>query len=94
MVEKSALAKLAEEAGEPYTSEELSTDPIEKAKQFNQEHRGALSKLPGMEKKLNDIEARLEVIEPLGNWKNKMRTHFRDAVEGDIQYTRSRRTMS
>ncbi|MBO6271500.1 hypothetical protein J6O48_01830 [bacterium] len=49
MVNKKTLSKLAEDAGDPYTGDELSADPIEKAKKFNEDHKQQLNDLPGME---------------------------------------------
>jgi hypothetical protein len=50
---------------------------------------------PDLAKKLTDIMSKLSVMQPIGaNWRSKLKKHFKDAVKGDIIYTRSKRTMA
>ena len=95
MLSQEEMAELAADAGNPYTSQELTVDVDELNKQFNEKHDAKLKAIsPDLQKKLTDIEDKLKAMLPLANWKMKLKKHFRDAMEGSVKHVRSKRAMS
>lgn len=95
MLSREEMAELAAKAGSPYTSQELTVDVDELNKQFNEKHDAELKAVsPDLQKKLTDIEDKLKAMLPLANWKQKLKKHFRDAMEGSVKHVRSKRAMS
>ena len=95
MLSQEEMAELAADAGNPYTSQELTVDVDELNKQFNEKHDAELKAIsPDIQKKLTEIEDKLKAMLPLANWKQKLKKHFRDAMEGSVKHVRSKRAMS
>lgn len=95
MLSRGEMAELAAKAGSPYTSQELTVDVDELNKQFNEKHDAELKAVsPDLQKKLTEIEDKLKAMLPLANWKQKLKKHFRDAMEGSVKHVRSKRAMS
>ena len=95
MLSRGEMAELAAKAGSPYTSQELTVDVDELNKQFNEKHNAELKAVsPDLQKKLTEIEDKLKAMLPLANWKQKLKKHFRDAMEGSVKHVRSKRAMS
>ena len=95
MLSRGEMAELAAKAGSPYTSQELTVDVDELNKQFNEKHDVELKAVsPDLQKKLTEIEDKLKAMLPLANWKQKLKKHFRDAMEGSVKHVRSKRAMS
>lgn len=95
MLSQEEMAELAADAGNPYTSQELTVDVDELNKQFNEKHDAELKAIsPDIQKKLTEIEDKLKAMLPLANWKMKLKKHFRDAMEGSVKHVRSKRAMS
>lgn len=95
MLSQEEMAELATDAGNPYTSQELTVDVDELNKQFNEKHDAELKAIsPDIQKKLTEIEDKLKAMLPLANWKMKLKKHFRDAMEGSVKHVRSKRAMS
>lgn len=95
MVSKEIMADLAREAGDPYTSNELATDPIKESKRYVEENKDSLKNVdPDLSNKLDDIANKLKSTPSMPNWRDQLRRHFRESVKGNTIYTRSKRTMS
>lgn len=95
MVSKETMADLAREAGDPYTSNELATDPIKESKRYVEDHKDDLKSVdPDLANKLDDIANKLKSTPSMPNWREQLKRHFREAVKGNTVYTRSKRTMS
>ena len=95
MLSQEEMAELAADAGNPYTSQELTADVDELNKQFNEKHDAELKAVsPDLQTKLTDIADKLKALVALANWKQKLRKHFRDAMEGSVEQVRSKRAMS
>ena len=64
-------------------------------KQFNEKHDAELKAVsPDLQTKLTDIADKLKAMVALANWKQKLKKHFRDAMEGSVEQVRSKRAMS
>lgn len=95
------MQALAEAAGQPYDSEDLSTDPIKKADDYVRENKKAMievgKKQPGhgrgtsLDEKLLAIDA---LFQPKVNWKRKLQPFLNALVKHDdeLQYSRKRLT--
>lgn len=95
MLSKEQMAEIAKESGDPYTAEELTCDPVEISRRYNEENKERLNQVsPDLANKLNDIADKLKNMESLANWKQKMKKHFTAAMEAGTQMKRSKRTMS
>lgn len=96
MLSKDEMSELAKEAGQPYDAKDNATSPEQAAKDYMEKYGEEIKKLsPDLAKKLTDIMSKLSVMQPIGaNWRSKLKKHFKDAVKGDIIYTRSKRTMA
>lgn len=95
MVSKEIMSDLAREAGDPYTSNELATDPIKESKRYVEENKDSLKNVdPDLSNKLDDIANKLKSTPSMPNWRDQLRRHFRESVKGNTIYTRSKRTMS
>ena len=95
MLSQEQMAEIAKESGDPYTAEELTCDPVEISRRYNEENKDRLNQVsPDLANKLNDIADKLKNMESLANWKQKMKKHFTAAMEAGIQMKRSKRTMS
>lgn len=95
MLSREEMAELAADAGKPYTSQELTADVDELNKQFNEKNESALKAIsPELSKKLSNIAEQLKALVALANWKQKLKKHFRDAMEGAVEQVRSKRAMS
>ena len=96
MLSKEEMSDLAKEAGQPYDAKDNATSPEQAAKDYMEKYGEEIKKLsPDLAKKLTDIMSKLSVMQPIGaNWRSKLKKHFKDAVKGDIIYTRSKRTMA
>lgn len=95
MLSQEEMAELAADAGNPYTSQELTADVDELNKQFNEKHDAELKAVsPDLQTKLTDIADKLKALVALANWKQKLKKHFRDAMEGSVEQVRSKRAMS
>lgn len=95
MLNQEQMSEMAREAGDPYTSEELTANVDELNKQFNDKHKAALASVsPELSQKLTDITNKLKREESWGNWKEKLKKHFRDSIKGSIYTTRSKRVMA
>lgn len=95
MLSQEEMAELAADAGNPYTSQELTADVDELNKQFNEKHDSELKAVsPDLQTKLTDIADKLKAMVALANWKQKLKKHFRDAMEGSVEQVRSKRAMS
>ena len=89
------MAEIAKESGDPYTAEELTCDPVEISRRYNEENKDRLNQVsPDLANKLNDIADKLKNMESLANWKQKMKKHFTAAMEAGTQMKRSKRIMS
>ena len=87
MLSQEQMAEIAKESGDPYTAEELTCDPVEISRRYNEENKERLNQVsPDLANKLN--------MESLANWKQKMKKHFTTAMEAGTQMKRSKRTMS
>lgn len=95
MLSQEQMAEIAKESGDPYTAEELTCDPVEISRKYNEENKDRLNQVsPDLANKLNDIADKLKNMESLANWKQKMKKHFTAAMEAGTQMKRSKRTMS
>lgn len=95
MLSQEQMAEIAKESGDPYTAEELTCDPVEISRRYNEENKERLNQVsPDLANKLNDIADKLKNMESLANWKQKMKKHFTAAMEAGTQMKRSKRTMS
>lgn len=95
MLTREEMAEIAADAGNPYTSQELTVDVDELNKQFNEKNESALKAVsPDLSTKLTDIADKLKALTALANWKQKLRKHFHDAMEGAVEQVRSKRAMS
>ncbi len=95
MLSQEQMAEIAKESGDPYTAEELTCDPKELSRKYNEEHMDQLRNIsPDLANKLNDIADKLKNMQSLANWKQKLRKHFTAAMEAGTQMKRSKRTMS
>ena len=95
MLSQEQMAEIAKESGDPYTAEELTCDPVEISRRYNEENKDRLNQVsPDLANKLNDIADKLKNMESLANWKQKMKKHFTAAMEAGTQMKRSKRTMS
>lgn len=95
MLSQEQMAEIAKESGDPYTAEELTCDPVEISRRYNEENKERLNQVsPDLANKLNDIADKLKNMESLANWKQKMKKHFTTAMEAGTQMKRSKRTMS
>lgn len=95
MLSQEQMAEIAKESGDPYTADELTCDPKELSRKYNEEHMDQLRNIsPDLANKLNDIADKLKVMQSLANWKQKLRKHFTAAMEAGTQMKRSKRTMS
>lgn len=95
MLSQEQMAEIAKESGDPYTAEELTCDPVEISRKYNEENKDRLNQVsPDLANKLNDIADKLKNMESLANWKQKMKKHFTAAIEAGTQMKRSKRTMS
>lgn len=95
MLSQEQMAEIAKESGDPYTAEELTCDPVEISRRYNEENKERLNQIsPDLANKLNDIADKLKNMESLANWKQKMKKHFTAAMEAGTQMKRSKRTMS
>ena len=95
MLSQEQMAEIAKESGVPYTAEELTCDPVEISRRYNEENKERLNQVsPDLANKLNDIADKLKNMESLANWKQKMKKHFTAAMEAGTQMKRSKRTMS
>lgn len=95
MLSQEQMAEIAKESGDPYTAEELTCDPVEISRNYNEENKDKLKQVsPDLANKLNDIADKLKNMESLANWKQKMKKHFTAAMEAGTQMKRSKRTMS
>ena len=95
------MQALAEAAGQPYDSEDLSTDPIKKADDYVRENKKAMieagKKQPGhgrgtsLDEKLLAIDA---LFQPKVNWKRKLQPFLNALVKhnDELQYSRKRLT--
>lgn len=95
MLSQEQMAEIAKEAGEPYTAEELTCDPTELSRKYNKENIDRLKDIsPDLANKLNDIANVLKHMQPLANWKQKMKKHFTAAMEAGTEMKRSKVIMS
>ena len=95
MLSQEQMAEIAKESGDPYTADELTCDPIEISRKYNEEHKDQLRNVsPDLANKLNDIANKLKTMQSLANWKQKLKKHFNEAMEAGTQMKRSKRTMS
>lgn len=95
MLSQEQMAEIAKESGDPYTAEELTCDPVEISRRYNEENKERLNQVsPDLANKLNDIADKLKNMESLANWKQKMKKHFTAAMDAGTQMKRSKRTMS
>lgn len=95
MLSQEQMAEIAKESGDPYTAEELTCDPVEISRKYNEENKDRLNQVsPDLANKLNDIADKLKNMESLANWKQKMKKHFTAAMKAGTQMKRSKRTMS
>lgn len=95
MLSQEQMAEIAKESGDPYTADELTCDPSELSRKYNEEHMDQLRNVsPDLANKLNDIADKLKNMQSLANWKQKLRKHFTAAMEAGTQMKRSKRTMS
>ena len=96
MMSTSELSDIAKEAGNPYDARDMAISAVQAAKDYlNREEDKIRKAFPDLEVKLDNIKAKLLTLQPIGgNWKAKMKKHMKDAAEGDIYFTRSKRTMS
>lgn len=95
MLSQEQMAEIAKESGDPYTADELTCDPKELSRKYNEEHMDQLRNVsPDLANKLNDIADKLKNMQTLANWKQKLRKHFTAAMEAGTQMKRSKRTMS
>ena len=95
MLSQEQMAEIAKESGDPYTAEELTCDPVEISRRYNEENKERLNQVsPDLANKLNDIADKLKNMESLANWKQKMKKHFTAAMEAGTQMKRSKRIMS
>lgn len=95
MLSQEQMAEIAKESGDPYTADELTCDPKELSRKYNEEHMDQLRNIsPDLANKLNDIADKLKNMQSLANWKQKLRKHFTAAMEAGTEMKRSKRTMS
>ena len=95
MLSQEQMAEIAKESGEPYTAEELTCDPVEISRKYNKENIDRLKDVsPDLANKLNDIANVLKHMQPLANWKQKMKKHFTAAMEAGTEMKRSKVIMS
>ena len=94
MLSREEMADLAKQAGDPYSADELAANVDEINRKYNSEHREQLSNIPELGSKLTNLEDKLKGLQPLANWRDKLKKHFRDAMKGDTEMTRSKRTLS
>lgn len=95
MLSQEQMAEIAKESGDPYTADELTCDPSELSRKYNEEHMDQLRSIsPDLANKLTDIADKLKNMKALANWKQKLRKHFTAAMEAGTQMKRSKRTMS
>lgn len=95
MLSQEQMAEIAKDSGDPYTADELTCDPIEISRKYNEEHMDQLRNIsPDLANKLNDIADKLKTMQSLANWKQKLKKHFNEAMEAGTQMKRSKRTMS
>ena len=95
MLSQEQMAEIAKESGEPYTAEELTCDPVEISRKYNKENKDRLNQVsPDLANKLNDIANVLKHMQPLANWKQKMKKHFTAAMEAGTEMKRSKVIMS
>ena len=95
MLSQEQMAEIAKESGEPYTAEELTCDPIDLSRKYNKENIDRLKNVsPDLANKLNDIANVLKHMQPLANWKQKMKKHFTAAMEAGTEMKRSKIVMS
>ena len=95
MLSQEQMAEIAKESGDPYTAEELTCDPTELSRKYNKENSERLKDVsPDLANKLNDIANVLKHMQPLANWKQKMKKHFTAAMEAGTEMKRSKVIMS
>ena len=95
MLSQEQMAEIAKESGDPYTAEELTCDPTELSRKYNKENSERLKDIsPDLANKLNDIANVLKHMQPLANWKQKMKKHFTAAMEAGTEMKRSKVIMS
>lgn len=95
MLSQEQMAEIAKESGDPYTAEELTCDPVEISRRYNEENKDRLNQVsPDLANKLNDIANVLKHMQPLANWKQKMKKHFTAAMEAGTEMKRSKVVMS
>ena len=95
MLSQEQMAEIAKESGDPYTAEELTCDPTELSRKYNKENSERLKDVsPDLANKLNDIANVLKHMQPLANWKQKMKKHFTAAMEAGTEMKRSKVVMS
>lgn len=95
MLSQEQMAEIAKESGDPYTAEELTCDPVEISRRYNEENKDKLGQVsPDLANKLNDIANVLKHMQPLANWKQKMKKHFTAAMEAGTEMKRSKVIMS
>ena len=95
MLSQEQMAEIAKESGDPYTAEELTCDPTELSRKYNKENKDRLNQVsPDLANKLNDIANVLKHMQPLANWKQKMKKHFTAAMEAGTEMKRSKVIMS
>lgn len=95
MLSQEQMAEIAKESGDPYTAEELTCDPVEISRRYNEENKERLNQVsPDLANKLNDIANVLKHMQPLANWKQKMKKHFTAAMEAGTEMKRSKVIMS
>ena len=93
MLSREEMAELAAQAGDPYTTEDLTSDTNE----LDRNYVGKImDKLQNKEltEKLTNLQDKLKAVVSLANWKNKLKKHFRDAMTSDTEMIRSKRVMS
>ena len=93
IVPRSEMAKIAAEQGQAYTSEELSINRDDVDRDFQKK---VLSKInnPILTEKLTNINDKLKSRKSLADWRTKLKAHFREAMKGKTEMTRSRKLLA
>ena len=95
MLSQEQMAEIAKESGDPYTAEELTCDPTDLSRKYNKENIDRLKNVsPDLANKLDNIANVLKHMQPLANWKQKLKKHFTAAMEAGTEMKRSKIVMS
>ena len=100
IISQEEMQRIAEEAGQPYDTDDLAADPIEKAKDFFEKQKEQLRNLGGGGKQAGSGNGLADLVDKIDDlfkseidWRSKLKKFFNGVVESEVKHTYQKRRM-